>query len=230
MGLVSLLFSFQGRIGRLQYWLGNLALFLLGVFAFVLVGAQMRHALYLGKATPETMNALAASSMLAAPIWAVMSWSGYAIQVKRFHDRGRTGYLCLVPIVLMFFVIYTLFSKMAENASAPAVIAALMPPIGLIWLVGLWFFIDLGCLRGVEGPNKYSNPPGTAPSTPISPTPTKTAPVNAATTSALFGAQSALDRAIAEQANQRAQARPAPASPPAAASPAGAAFGRRSAT
>jgi hypothetical protein len=98
-------------------------------------------------------------------------------------------------------------------------------------LICLAFFIDLGCLPGVEGTNKYGPPPG-------SPGPAEPARPSGAVdaTSSLFGAQSAMDRAIADARKpQPAAQRPAPAPQAAFAAatvrarvqPAPAGFGRR---
>ena len=98
-------------------------------------------------------------------------------------------------------------------------------------LTSFAFFIDLGCLGSVEGPNKYGPPPGAPPAS-LDPSRASGA-VDAA--SSLFGAQSAMDRAIADAHKPQSPAqRPAPAPPAFAAAavrapvqPAATGFGRR---
>ncbi|HVK82146.1 MAG TPA: hypothetical protein VM915_16205, partial [Verrucomicrobiae bacterium] len=68
-------------------------------------------------------------------------------------------------------------------------------------LINLWLFVDLGCLAGTDGPNKFDdNSPPPAPRDPKS--------GGASGAVMLGGALSAMDRAI------EAQGRPTAASPP----------------
>lgn len=151
---------------------------------------------------------------------AVTSWCALAIQVKRFHDRGRTGWLSVIPFVLMIWLMGAFFNAIGTKGD---VLAAVQAPLLLFFLVALAFFIDLGCLPGQPYSNNHGDPPGSGGYRP-QPTPVPGA--------ALAGAQNALDRAIAERPKTAAVYQPAPASaaPPRAPAGGGApAFGRRAA-
>ena len=90
--MLSLFFSFHGRINRAQYWLGS---FMSSFIGFVLIAmiVSVGAGAAMDAAGKGAKFAIALSSMLLAlPVLALMSWSGLAIQVKRFHDRGRTGW------------------------------------------------------------------------------------------------------------------------------------------
>jgi uncharacterized membrane protein YhaH (DUF805 family) len=169
---------------------------------------------------------------LALPLFVLVTWSSLAVQFKRFHDRGRTGWITMLPLVLVVLLIVSILGDIFSGTSIERVFSDALPYFGLLMLTSLAFFIDLGCLPGVEGTNKYGPPPGTPPAS-LDPSRPSGA-VEA--TSSLFGAQSAMDRAIADARKpQPAPQRPAPAPQAAFAAatvrapvqPAPAGFGRR---
>ena len=234
MGLVSLLFSFRGRINRLQYWAGSLAVgvgsallvFLLAVVAGA--GAPMdKHAGLQGAVT---------LLFIVGIVGLISGWCGLALQTKRFHDRGQPGWLSALPLLPAFGMVASVVSG-AASGQTPADFSAAVQPFGLaFWAINLFFFINLGCLTGTDGPNKYGDPPrwwGGGGSTPSPNTPPPQAPKSKdnampafLSSSSLGGAVSAMDRAIAEA--PRAM-QPAPVTAPAmarAAAPASASFGR----
>jgi uncharacterized membrane protein YhaH (DUF805 family) len=229
--MVSLLFSFRGRINRKQYWFGTtLAGFVSGV------GQMLTSVMSAGsfadiKDPGSKLTALATSSALALPLFILVLWCSFAIQFKRFHDRGRTGWISMAPMVFVVLLIVSVLGDIFSGAPPERMFSDAMPYFGLLMLTSFAFFIDLGCLPSVEGTNKYGPPPGSpGPAEPARPS----GAVDAA--SSLFGAQSAMDRAIADARNpQPAPQRPAHAPQPAFAAaavrapvqPAAAGFGRR---
>ena len=97
MNLRMLLFSFRGRINRLPYWIVTLILVGIG-------GASGQSVTLHGPDNPMTISL--ALIMLATFIIGV--WVGLAIQVKRWHDRDKSGYwalLNLVPVLGWIWVI-----------------------------------------------------------------------------------------------------------------------------
>jgi len=235
VGLLGLLFSLNGRINRAQYWLGTIgvsvAVFVLVFVLMLSTGASLANA----RENPAAaVSAVARLALAIGPILLVSSWCGMALQVKRFHDRGRSGLWVLLPALPMTMLVSTLFHGVATNMSGAEVGAAMQPWLMFLWLINFAFFIDLACLPSKEGPNKYGNPPGAPPSsTPYAPSgaPAGKAAPAAAAASSLLGAQSAMDRAIAERARQpQGPVKAAASAPRTAASPASAAapsFGRR---
>ena len=235
MGLVSLLFSFKGRINRLQYWLGSIGisigLFVLTFVLSVTTGASLASA----KDNPAAlMAALASFGLLFGPVMIVAGWCGLALQVKRFHDRGRSGLWTLLPLLPIILITIAVVTGVVNDRPAEAVSREIGNYMLLLWAINLGFFIDLGCLPSKDGPNKDGNPPGSPPSSaPRAPSAAPNgngAPASAA--SSLLSAQAAIDRAIAERARQPqpAPGRAAAAAPRSSISPAPAgapAFGRR---
>ena len=110
-----ILFSFQSRIPRRQYWGAHLIQFIGGVACVLIIT--------LIAGTSQSPVAL----VLLVPIYIAALWAGLAVAVKRCHDRDKSGWFLLV---------------------------ALIPIIGALWL-----FIECGCLRGTEGPNRFGGDP-----------------------------------------------------------------------
>ncbi len=91
--MMELLFGFEGRIGRIAFWAVQIPLLALSLIYFIYTDSLLAHwlpgSVFLGYAV-----ALAA----AAPL----IWVEYAIIIKRFHDRGKTGFwslLVLLPVI-----------------------------------------------------------------------------------------------------------------------------------
>lgn len=102
----SLLFSFQGRASRSQFWIVGAPLFLLHVFLVVPM------TLAAGGADGGAGTGLIGLAVLALSI--LEGWIYLALQVKRWHDRGKSGWWCLaalIPIVGFIFLIELAFAK-----------------------------------------------------------------------------------------------------------------------
>jgi uncharacterized membrane protein YhaH (DUF805 family) len=108
-------FSFDGRIGRQQYWLRSLVIWGINLAMMVplTIGQNLDGA------------AAALSLVIGLALYAVVLWGSLATTAKRLHDRGRSAWFMLI---------------------------ALVP------LVGIWLIVEVGFLRGDEGPNEYGDP------------------------------------------------------------------------
>lgn len=136
--------SFEGRISRQPYWIGVIILIAASlVITFLLallVGIQGRSFL-----------------ILSFVIQLVLLYPSAALMVKRFQDRNRAGWfaaLLLVPIILQGITnIIGITGDPLNQGMLDYLFAA------WIFVVGIWFFIELGCLRGTVGPNQYGPDP-----------------------------------------------------------------------
>ena len=102
MDLKSLLFSFEGRIGRSQYILTALAKGVVYGMAMLLVMG-----LFLIKL-----------ALIAIPLMIVLAvlsiWTSFALMVKRVHDRDHSGYyslLAFVPFANIWLAIESIFLR-----------------------------------------------------------------------------------------------------------------------
>lgn len=233
MGLLPLLFSFNGRINRAQYWLGTIGVNVVNwVFMLMLAGSSVVPA---DKNPAAALAAASAQLALVLPVSLAVTWMAMALQVKRFHDRGQSGWWSLLPLAPVVFVVGNVISAVAEQWGPERLLSSMGMPILALLLISFGLFINLGCLPGTDGQNKFGNPPGSG-GGPLMSTPTAPAASGSSSTpraaSSLFGAQSAMDRAVAEHA-RTAAVRPAlmaaTATAPMRAAPAGAdgSFGRK---
>ena len=104
MGVFGLLFGFQGRIKRSQWWLGQLALLGAVVVVFIfwcgalagwmaskgLTGEKLKEA-----STGEQLQVATSFIVMFAVIALVVMWMGFALAIKRLHDRGKSGWWVL---------------------------------------------------------------------------------------------------------------------------------------
>ena len=91
MNLRTLLFSFRGRISRLPYWIVTLILMGFG-------GASWQSAKLYGPDNPMTIG----PAVMTLTTFIIIVWIGLAIQVKRWHDRGKPGYWALLNLIPFF--------------------------------------------------------------------------------------------------------------------------------
>ncbi|WP_246180185.1 DUF805 domain-containing protein [Microvirga thermotolerans] len=113
-------FSFRGRIGRLQFFYGIL------FWAVVLTVTFTVH-----------LNSVWFSFSPSTLIVLVAAVSCTALQVKRFHDRNRTGWR--VSIFCILFVASAIFHPLF---------------VGLL-AVSIEHMVELLIMAGTKGPNHY---------------------------------------------------------------------------
>ncbi len=144
MGILQLLTTFHGRIGRRQWWIG---------FVITLIGSLLGTYLF----NPELFTAEPPPASWPETIWA-LAWVVplTAITVKRFNDRDWPwwpGYAVAVITVVSYI--------------APHFSLTLDPSAGGLGALIFWFtaavgflaLIDNGFIRGTHGPNRYGPDP-----------------------------------------------------------------------
>ncbi|HIE08131.1 MAG TPA: DUF805 domain-containing protein [Desulfarculaceae bacterium] len=88
MNLKALLFSFHGRINRLPYWVVTLILAVWGGLFQQFMGPY-------GPDHPMT----AGPGLVTGINFVIVLWIALAVQVKRWHDRDKSGWWMLINIV-----------------------------------------------------------------------------------------------------------------------------------
>lgn len=185
--MVTPLFPTQGRASRRVFWVAAICiaatgiLFLLALFVFFGGPRNSLKALFRAIMAVETLVALifnpagffrfmgelvcaclpgstygpsflkyaAAKASILIGL-SLISWVFVVVGIRRLHDRGKQGGWVLIywlgPIVLTCISCDTNgLMRSATHAGALAVIG--------------WGFVELGCLRGTEGPNEYGPDP-----------------------------------------------------------------------
>lgn len=142
MNLTRLFFSLDGRIGRAQFWLGTV------ILAAISFAATYAIILLVGLSQAAIAFSAAVAFALAYP--------SYAVMAKRFQDRGKPGALALIGLVPVYAVnlLYTfgIFDSLDPSPLAQGCDI-------VISLIFLWFLVELGFLKGTQGPNAYGPDP-----------------------------------------------------------------------
>jgi uncharacterized membrane protein YhaH (DUF805 family) len=139
-------FSFRGRANRARYWLTVLSI--VGVFiATGLVASILTHIPLLG-----ILGAIVLLVVIPAAL--VVSLANTA---RRLHDRGKSAWWVLVFQGVPFLL--SLLQELLTVGSGSGAVgpAALLTLIALpFWI---WALVELGILKGTDGPNKYGEDP-----------------------------------------------------------------------
>jgi uncharacterized membrane protein YhaH (DUF805 family) len=172
------LFSFEGRINRAKYWYAAFAsmapcLVFLAVLASVLggifgAGVKSVHVAIYGiynifKDPPSLpfganfSDAGPASPVsllfytLGTPIFLTGIWFLTATTLKRLHDRNKSGWW-----IAPFFFAPSLLNKLSDWLDDPTLAQLLS---ALAFGLNVWCFVELFCLRGTNGPNRFGPDP-----------------------------------------------------------------------
>lgn len=148
------MFSFEGRIGRQDFWIGTLIIWgtsialgiLLVALAFGPLMALAGQEELLQSEDPAVVLPLIAPLLGYFGVYMVFQlaiiWPSLALCVKRLHDRDQSGWW------VMLFVGEKLISW--------------IPFVGILAWLGArtYWLVNLGILEGSPGPNKYGLAPG----------------------------------------------------------------------
>lgn len=156
-------FSAAGRISRSQLWLRTI----LPIWGIWIV-------LYI-----ITFSFAASSSHTGAAIfgflWIIYSlvviWPVIATYIKRIHDRNKSGWFILIPIIpgLLLSIVWGI----AVVSALSSVASGAEPNVGVLvgagaftWIlflvhigISIWFFVEFGCMRGTIGANRFGPDP-----------------------------------------------------------------------
>jgi uncharacterized membrane protein YhaH (DUF805 family) len=131
MSIMQMLFSFEGRMRRRDFWLCAIGLAVVQWVIWSICAALFFPAVSVN--VSQTGNVAVWSSMMGAMMGPlalvnlIFLWPRLAIGVKRCHDRNKSGLWLLL---------------------------ALIPILGWLWLL-----IEFGFLDGTPGPNKFGPSP-----------------------------------------------------------------------
>ena len=136
-----LFFKFNGRTNRGKFWLAVL------IFAVINVALAI-----LGYMTDQSGGFQAINGMLTI----VILICSIAVGVKRLHDRNKPGWYLLlfylVPTILV--TIGILIGAVMDDSTLIASVLGLAA-----FAIGVWAFVEMGCLRGTIGANQYGPDP-----------------------------------------------------------------------
>src|SRR5262245_60764880 len=136
--VINLLFDYDGRIGRLYYWLGLVAAWAITGLSLTVVEDAVAGTGDIGR------------QVAIAVIVGTLVWMHSAVTVKRLHDRDKSAWWYLLygvaPAGLFISGIYLYAGRVLDVASMLLLVAI----AGLIWVI-----VELGFLPGTPEPNRY---------------------------------------------------------------------------
>lgn len=142
------LFNTNGRLPRSRYWLAVLVYVVTALVGFIA-------ALLL---ITSTSDAAAIILYVGGGLtFLTMYFSITAVAAKRLHDRNKTGWWG-IPFLALPGLLYGASTGLVSPSSGFAllIVAALL---------FAWGVVELGCLRGTAGPNRYGDDPLSSSST-----------------------------------------------------------------
>ncbi|HEY7852715.1 MAG TPA: DUF805 domain-containing protein [Caulobacteraceae bacterium] len=107
MDFKHLFLSFEGRTRRLHFWLALIILWVVeGIVMSVTVGGGMSAAFLSGN--PDAIRgAFAGTGLIGGLICLALIWPSLAVQVKRWHDRDKTGWMVLINLIPVIGFLWT---------------------------------------------------------------------------------------------------------------------------
>lgn len=85
--------NFEGRINRKDYWIGIAAILILQLLSYMLFGG----------------------GLVGIVMRVLLALAGFAVQVKRCHDWGKTGWLSLLSLIPFFGTIWLVVLGLVEG-------------------------------------------------------------------------------------------------------------------
>jgi len=134
MEFTHLWFSFKGRINRAKYWL------------VTLVNGVILAVLFLLAVAVNSTALMILVGLLFVPIIV----SSLGITVRRLHDREKSAWW-----LLLFYLLPGVLQGIGEGIGGNASLLLLIISAAL----SIWAFVEIGCLRGTAGDNRYGSDP-----------------------------------------------------------------------
>ena len=146
MGAIRRFFTLKGRSNRLPYWITTIAV----AFVVLVVALQVLFVFLPDNYDPNSgvvwVFAIGAVAMLLV----------VPITTRRLHDRDRSAWW-LVPYLVVPFIIGEPQDYAAFGLSLDPDLAGVLNVVA--WGLTLVALVDLGLLRGTDGPNRYGPDP-----------------------------------------------------------------------
>src|SRR6266566_2393644 len=145
MSMKQLLFSFRGRLNRKRYWMTVIVTMAVIILLLLLALVMMRE---------QRFEFAALTVVILLLLYIPLIWIGLAIGAKRLHDRDKSAWWLLV-----FYAAPGILSTAGNRMEEVGFIILHIISFG----ISVWAFVELGCLRGTVGPNRYGPDPLSAP-------------------------------------------------------------------
>lgn len=159
MDLKTVLFSFDGRMRRRDWWLASIGLFVFSLLLtettrWMLFGPEYAM-MAPGRVSWSAVLSEPRVQILTAVLTVLMTWPHMAIAAKRAHDRnlGAASVIALLAVTCLWDIA-SAFVANQPSAFTGGLIGQLINGV-----IGLYLFVVLGCLDGTRGPNRFGRSP-----------------------------------------------------------------------
>jgi uncharacterized membrane protein YhaH (DUF805 family) len=140
MSMTQLLFLFQGRLNRQPYWLIAIAIAVVVILLVLFALATGFEGDFAGSG---------AIFLILGILYIPLVWIGLAISAKRLHDRNKSAWWLIV-----FYIVPGILGGIAYQIGMAGAVLHIVS-----FGITVWAFVELGCLRGTRGPNRYGPDP-----------------------------------------------------------------------
>lgn len=165
-----LLTSFQGRIGRQQWWMGTIVMIAVALILYFVLMPILGMSMMMGfdpaggpGAMMGMMRRVAFGQLI---MTAILAYPATALMKKRLNDRDRPDwylYVFWAPTVVNLLLGLTGLSFTTTDSGGGMMMprpSSLSMIVGLASLViGLWALVELGFFKGTSGPNQHGPDP-----------------------------------------------------------------------
>ena len=161
MPLTQLLFSFKGRINRKPWWLASLgAGFTASLLSAILEALARSSGETIVNPVTHQFEPTGIFGLAISLIALANAWIAFALSVKRLHDRDRTGWWLLWQLLIILLAVFLAVVAFAVPKEQGAVWYALAGAAVLVaFIISVWLFVQIGFLRGTQGPNRFGPDP-----------------------------------------------------------------------
>jgi uncharacterized membrane protein YhaH (DUF805 family) len=153
MSFGHLLFDFSGRINRAKYWLAvvfwTLVFLLTCGIVLYLIGRGVSD--FSADDVGSVIASFGIGIVVVVLVMIPMVISGFAIGIKRLHDRDKSGWW-----ILLFYFGPPVLDAIGRAADA-SIISFVLSLAS--FAIAIWALVELGFLRGTPGPNQYGPDP-----------------------------------------------------------------------
>ncbi len=158
--MLDALFSARGRMRRRDWWLWSIAVVIVYFLSEVVMHGFFGVTSFKDDVTFKGLPSnIFQYWVLGAGL--ASGWPRVCLLAKRWHDRGRSGWLAAISIILTEMqVVMQHFGGLVDGFAPQFIVGAVQAGLGLVsFAFWLWVLIDCGILDGTQGQNRYGPSP-----------------------------------------------------------------------
>lgn len=163
--------SFEGRIGRKAWWLGTIVMIVVAFVLYFVLSVVMGTGLSAMMDPAKLSEPGFMENYMRSAAWqqlisiAILGFPITALMAKRLNDRNRPSWmkwLFWLPTLLgtllgLSGMAYSYADVGGMMMPTPSTLMTITTILSVV--VGIWALVELGFLRGTEGPNAYGSDP-----------------------------------------------------------------------